>query len=121
MRKACAVLFLFGMMGLVIEAQELKLQGEIVEVSCFTKLGVAKSSGEAHVACAKDCVAKGQPLGILTDGEGLVKITGDFAAKNYEKLIPFIGKQVEVQGASDRYLDYSRAIKVAKVTPLQKK
>jgi hypothetical protein len=30
-------------------------------------------------------------------------------------LLDYIGKQVEVRGTDDRYLDYSRAIKVASV------
>jgi hypothetical protein len=121
MRNALAVAILFGMHGLSVGAQEMTLKGEIVEVSCFTKLGVVKSSGDAHVACAKDCVSKGQPLGILTDGDGLVKITGDFTANNYEKLVPYIGKQVEVRGTDDRYLDYSRAIRIVRVTPQPRK
>jgi hypothetical protein len=60
--------------------QPLTVRGEIVEVSCYTKLGIEKSTGAGHVACAKECVAKGQPLAILTDGDGLLKITGDYAA-----------------------------------------
>lgn len=96
------------------------LRGEIVEVSCFSK-GVAESTGASHVACAKECVQKGQALGILTDGEGLIKITGDFAANKYAKLVGYIGRQVEVTGTSDRYLDYSRAIRVAKLTPIATK
>ena len=84
-------------------AQEaLTLRGEIVEVSCYTKLGVEKSTGAQHLSCAKECVAKGQPLGILTDGDGLLKITGDYAANNYAKLTSFIGRQVEVSGTPDR-------------------
>ena len=97
--------------------QPLTLRGEIVEVSCYTKLGIEKSTGAAHAACAKECASKGQPLGILTDGDGLVKITGDYAAKNFAKLMPYIGRQVEVSGTSDRYLDYSRAINVTKLVP----
>jgi hypothetical protein len=118
MRKGLALAVLLGLQSVSLGAAELTLKGEIVEVSCFTKLGVAKSTGDAHVACAKDCVAKGQALGILTDGDGLIKIIGDFAANKYEKLVPYIGKQVEVQGTDDRYLDYSRAIKVVKVRPI---
>jgi hypothetical protein len=119
MRKGLALAVLFGIQSLSLGAQQqLTLQGEIVEVSCFTKLGVAKSTGDAHVACAKECVAKGQALGILTDGDGLIKIIGDYAANKYEKMLPFIGKQVEVQGTDDRYLDYSRAIKVMKIRPI---
>ena len=106
---------LLSMGSLAVGAQEtLTYRGEIVEVSCFGK-GVAKSTGPSHVACAKECVQKGQALGILTEGDGLVKITGDYAANKYAKLLDYIGKQVEVRGASDRYLDYSRAIKVASV------
>jgi hypothetical protein len=102
-----------------VSAQELTLRGEVVEVSCFAK-GVAESTGPGHVACAKECVSKkGQPLGILTDGDGLIKITGDYAANRYAKMVQYIGRQVEVRGTSDRFLDYSRAIKVTSVTPLK--
>jgi hypothetical protein len=121
MRKGLALAVLFALQSLSAEAQQVTLKGEIVEVSCFTKLGVAKSTGDAHVACAKDCVAKGQALGILTDGDGMIKITGDYAANKYAKLIPYIGKQVEVQGTDDRYLDYSRAIRVSTIKPLARK
>ncbi len=116
MRKCLAiVLALVSTGSLARGAQEaLTYRGEIVEVSCFKK-GVAQSTGAAHVACAKECVAKGQPLGILTEGDGMVKITGDYAANKYAKLLDFIGKQVEVRGTDDRYLDYSRAIKVTSI------
>jgi hypothetical protein len=109
--------------GLVaVRAQEsLTMRGEIVEVSCYSKLGVEKSTGATHVACAKDCVSKGQPLAILTDGDGLIKITGDYAANKYAKLATYIGRQVEVTGSTDRYLDYSRAIRVTKLTPIAAK
>ena len=95
--------------------QPLTVRGEIVEVSCYTKLGIEKSTGTGHVACAKECAGKGQPLAILTDGDGLLKITGDYAADKYAKLLPYVGRQVEVTGTPDRYLDYSRAIKVTKL------
>jgi hypothetical protein len=101
--------------------QPLTVRGEIVEVSCYAKLGIEKSTGAAHVACAKECAAKGQPLAILTDGDGLLKITGDYAADKYAKLVPYVGRQVEVSGTPDRYLDYSRAIKVTKLAPIAAK
>ena len=96
------------------------LRGEIVELSCFAK-GVAQGTGAAHVACAKECVQKGQALGILTEDDGLVKITGDYTANKYAKLVAFVGKQVELRGTADRYLDYSRAIKVTSVTAARQK
>ena len=101
--------------------QPMTVRGEIVEVSCYTKLGIEKSTGAGHVACAKECVGKGQPLGILTDGDGLLKITGEYADAQFAKLTPYIGRQVEVTGTPDRYLDYSRAIKVTKLAVLPAK
>ena len=113
-----AIATMVGAATIGVQAQQaLTLRGEIVEVSCYTKLGIDKSTGAAHAACAKECVSKGQPLAILTDGDCLVKITGDYAANNFAKLTPYIGRQVELSGTADRYLDYSRAINVAKLTP----
>ncbi len=116
-----AVVGAFVVASASLGAQPLTVRGEIVEVSCYTKLGIEKSTGAGHVACAKECVAKGQALAILTDGDGLLKITGDYAADKYAKLTPFIGRQVEVSGTPDRYLDYSRAIKVTKLAPVARK
>jgi hypothetical protein len=105
----------------VYAQQPLTVRGEIVEVSCYTKLGIEKSTGAGHTACAKECATKGQPLGILTDGDGLLKITGEYAEARFAKLTPYIGRQVEVTGTSDRYLDYSRAIRVTKLAPVPTK
>ena len=120
MRARVMILIVAGvaMSAGVHTQQPLTVRGEIVEVSCYTKLGIEKSTGAGHVACAKECAGKGQPLAILTDGDGLLKITGDYAADKYAKLLPYVGRQVEVTGTPDRYLDYSRAIKVTKLAPV---
>ena len=132
MRKLSLVMFAIGLIatgGVVARRPRqppqaaqaaMTLRGEIVELSCFAK-GVAQSTGASHVACAKECVQKGQALGILTEGDGLVKITGDYAANKYAKLVDYVGKQVEVRGTADRYLDYSRAIKVTAITAARPK
>lgn len=96
--------------------EELALKGELIEVSCYSKLGVEKSTGPAHASCAKDCAAKGLALGVLTDGDGLVKITGAFTENKNAKLLPFVGKKVDVRGNRDRYLDYSAAINVKTIS-----
>jgi hypothetical protein len=111
------VLLLAGSTSTIAQ-ETMTLRGEVVEVSCFPK-GVAQATGAAHIACAKECVQKGQGLGVLSQEDGLVKVTGDYAANKYAKLVPFIGRRVEVVGTSDRYLDYSRAIKVTKLTPIK--
>jgi hypothetical protein len=121
-RRVAAVVVAASMLAVASSAQEiLTLRGAIVEISCYSKLGTDKATGASHVACANDCVAKGQPLGILTDGDGLVKITGDYADNKFAKLAPYIGREVELAGTPDRYLDYSRAIRVTKLTPLASK
>jgi len=96
--------------------QEVTLKGEVVEVSCYSKQGVAKGTGAAHVACALDCAKQGKPLGLLTDGDGLFKFVGDYTDNRNAKLIPFVGKQVQVKGTRDRYTDYTIAIRPTKIT-----
>jgi hypothetical protein len=96
--------------------EEVTLKGEVVEVSCYSKQGVAKGTGAAHVACALDCAKQGKPLGLLTDGDGLFKFVGDYTDNSNAKLIPFIGKQVQVKGTRDRYTDYTIAIRPTKIT-----
>ena len=96
--------------------EEVTLKGEVVEVSCYSKQGVAKGTGAAHVACALDCAKQGKPLGLLTDGDGLFKFVGDYTDNRNAKLIPFVGKQVQVKGTRDRYTDYTIAIRPTKIT-----
>jgi hypothetical protein len=96
--------------------EEITLKGEVVEVSCYSKQGVAKGTGAGHQSCALDCAKQGKPLGILTDGDGLFKFVGEYTDNNNAKLIPFVGKQVEVRGTRDRYTDYTIAIKPTKIT-----
>src|SRR5439155_889662 len=50
------------------------------------------------------------------DGDGLFRFVGDYTENNNAKLIPFIGKQVEVKGTRDRYTDYSIAIRPTRIT-----
>ena len=121
MRKMLGTLTTMALfVGLIAPAfaadEEITLRGELIDTSCYTKQGFEKGTGAAHVTCAKDCAKKGQPLGILTDGDGVFKITGEYTENNNAKLLDYVGKKVEVKGAKDRYLDYSTAIKVTKIT-----
>jgi hypothetical protein len=68
------------------------------------------------VACALDFAKQGRPLGLLTDGDGLFKFVGDYTDNKNAKLIPFVGKQVQVKGTRDRYTDYTIAIRPTKIT-----
>src|SRR5438093_12345503 len=122
MRRNAGVLaigLLLAAGGLSAAGEEVTLKGEVVEVSCYSKQGVAKGTGAAHVSCAIDCAKQGKPLGLLTDGDGLFKFVGDYTENNSAKLIPFIGKQVEVKGTKDRYTDYTIAVRPTKITVLK--
>ena len=96
------------------------MRGTIVEVTCFRQQGAATVSTPEQIACAKQRVADGGRLGILTEGDGLFQITGAFSANKYAKLAPFIGQRVDVSGAeviiSNNY-DYKsfEAEKIARV------
>jgi hypothetical protein len=119
MRRSVAVLAVTVLLGggtLLAVGEEVTYKGEVVEVSCYSKLGVAKGTGAAHVACALDCAKQGKPLGLLTDGDGLFKFMGDYTTNNNAKLLPFVGKQVEVKGTRDVYTDYTYAIRATKIT-----
>jgi hypothetical protein len=96
------------------------MRGTIVEVTCFRQQGAATVGTPGQIACAKQRVAEGGRLGILTEGDGLFQITGAFSANKYARLAPFIGQRVDVSGAevviSNNY-DYKsfEAEKISKV------
>jgi hypothetical protein len=96
--------------------EEITLKGEVVDVSCYSKNGVAKGTGAGHLKCAIDCAKEGKPLGLLTDGDGLFKFVGEYTENNSAKLMSFVGKTVEVKGTRDRYTDYTIAIRPTKIT-----
>jgi hypothetical protein len=75
------------------------MRGTIVEVTCFRQHGAATVSSSDQIGCAKQRVADGGRLGILTEGDGLFQITGAFSNNKYAKLAPFIGQRVDLSGA----------------------
>ena len=88
-----------GQEPVISRSAPMKLQGEVVEISCYKQKGVASGTGAAHVACAKECIAgKKGTLGILSDGDGLFRLWGELAKNGYAKLVPYIGQTVEVTG-----------------------
>jgi hypothetical protein len=75
------------------------MRGTIVEVTCFRQHGAATVSSPDQIGCAKQRLADGGRLGILTEGDGLFQITGAFSNNRYAKLAPFIGQRVDISGA----------------------
>ena len=97
----------------VAAEEQYSVNGVLVDASCFKKDGAAKALSEDHLACAKDCLKKGQALGIFTDDTGLVRIMGEYPAKNVARLTELLGKQVEAKGTRVRGNDYTYLIDVS--------
>ena len=72
--------------------------GRLVEETCSVELGSGKASAMDHNACAAECLAKGRPLGIITDDDGYMRIIGNTSKDKYSKLTQYLGKRVAVTG-----------------------
>jgi hypothetical protein len=122
MRKTVYPLALALMVPLVAAAQttwvvekNLKTKGVVVEWSCYHKLGIEKASAADHAACALDCVKKGQALGILSEDDGYLQITGNLAKDNYAKMTQWIGKRVAITGEMSRDAFSARFVDIATI------
>ena len=75
-------------------------KGVVLARSCFQKLGPEKAAASEHRACTDDALAKGLPLGILTDDDGFMNIVGELAKEKFAAVTQYIGARVEVTGTS---------------------
>ena len=75
------------------------MRGTVVEITCFRQQGAATVATPEQIACAKQRLAEGGRLGILTEGDGLFQITGTLSKDKYAKLSPLIGQRVDMTGA----------------------
>jgi hypothetical protein len=107
-----------SLMGAVPWAQEptITIQGQLVEMSCLTKLGAGEALDASHVKCAQECASKGGQIGIFTEDDGVYRITGEWATKNRAKVVGLLGKQVTGTGLRVRGADYSKIIDLASLT-----
>lgn len=99
--KAFSILYPpIGMIPAVERLKPTTLQGPIVEIGCFKKMGAATVTSPEQTACAKAAVAaKTGIVGILSDMDGVFKLVGPLTATNYAKFAPLIGKKVDMPGA----------------------
>ena len=99
------------------------LHGEIIEISCYKSKGAREGTGAAHLDCAKKCVSEGKAVGLLSDGDGLWALTGDWTKDRNAKLVPYLGQTVDVTGVrvflSNSY-DIRQTFEIQKITPVKK-
>ncbi|HEV2294669.1 MAG TPA: hypothetical protein VGR35_12505 [Tepidisphaeraceae bacterium] len=96
MRKVIASLALVAMAGLVTtvwaqaKAEEKTLEGELVDMWCFSKGG---AKGDKHAACGEKCAETGIPAGVLVDEKATTIVT------NPQPLAASMGRTVRVTGS----------------------
>lgn len=72
------------------------LKGEIVDMSCWM---AHEGMGEKHAKCAKECLSKGAPAGLLgADGSITLLLEGHGENKAFKLVKELGGQQAEVKG-----------------------
>lgn len=72
------------------------LKGEIVDMSCWM---AHDGMGEKHAKCAKECLTKGAPAGLLgADGSITLLLEGHGENKAFKLVKELGGQQAEVKG-----------------------
>lgn len=72
------------------------IRGEVVDLACYLPDG--KKKGEAHMACAREGIAAGNPVGILTTSGELYLAIGKDSKPANPLLEAFAAKQVRITG-----------------------
>ena len=79
------------------------VKGQVIDRNCYLK-DPANNSGVDHQMpedtkdCAISCAKVGQPMALLTSDGKVITIMGGLAAKKNAKLIPYVGKVVQITG-----------------------
>ena len=77
--------------------KQVSLEGEIVDLQCFL-VHPDYSTGESHAKCAKVCINKGLPVGLLTEDENLYLLLGPGHDSLKAQVADLAGKKVTVVG-----------------------
>jgi len=82
--------------GVVSASADTTVLGKLKDIKCATD-GKVEEAGADSDACATACAKRGEAMAIVAK-DGVYIITGKYAEDKNEKVIPFIGKQLEVKG-----------------------
>jgi hypothetical protein len=83
-----------GDKGAAKPAEEDKLTGEVVDITCYANHG---AKGDKHAACAMKCLQSGMPAGIVSEGKLFIATMKDHSSPA-TKLASFAGKTVTATG-----------------------
>src|SRR5438067_890805 len=76
------------------QGKEVTVKGEVLDMACYIDHG---ATGAKHADCAKDCIAKGLPVGIKSDDGKTYLIIGEHKPLNAE-LADQAAKKITVKG-----------------------
>jgi hypothetical protein len=71
-----------------------KLTGEVIDITCYLD---HDSLGPKHADCARKCIERGMPVGLLVNGKVYNVIISSHESPN-AKLAPYAGQMVTVTG-----------------------
>jgi len=78
------------------EAKGVTVQGEILDLACFT---AHDGKGPKHAACAAKCLKAGQPMGLLAKDGTVYLLFGDHEDMSaFVKAKELVAKNVEIVG-----------------------
>ena len=105
-KSASVGVLVLATLGLVY-AEERTIEGELVDITCFT----SGASGSSHQMCAIACAKRGQPIGVVAeDGKvyTLLTVSSDMAE--------FMAKTVKITGELH---EQSQSIKPTKILVME--
>jgi hypothetical protein len=71
-----------------------KLTGEVIDITCYVD---HDSAGAKHAECARKCLERGMPVGLLVNGQIYNVIISSHESAS-AKLAPFAGQRVTITG-----------------------
>jgi hypothetical protein len=95
-------------------AQEMTYTGEVLDLTCYAS-HPETGSGPAHATCAKSCLEKGLPAGLLIGDQVYLVVMKDHTAPT-KALAPHAGQKITVKGTV-KEVGGMRVLEVAQIVP----
>ena len=93
---------------------EASFTGEVLDLTCYAS-HPATGSGADHASCAKTCLEKGLPVGLLVGDKVFVVVMKDHSAPN-KTFAPYAAQMVTVKGIA-KDLNGTQVLSVTQFTP----
>jgi hypothetical protein len=93
---------------------EASFTGEVLDLTCYAS-HPETGSGEAHASCAKTCLEKGLPVGLLVGDKAYLVVMKDHTAPN-KTFASYAGQKVTVKGIA-KDVSGTQILTVTQFTP----